>query len=613
MIQSKNLYVIVVTLNARQHIEPLLQALKCSVNLRVIVIDNGSIDGTRAFVREQAAKNEGIIAVLNEANIGVANAWNQGLRIAIANGATGYLICGHDTVPMKGTIERLVNNLNAGVPFITGTAVPYDTPECEVPIALGDMPLIAAPDFSFFAFTFRAIEAVAQWDAPNSLQGKLGRPIGPWEWGFFDSALYPCLAPGTRVLRDDLSWVPIGDLHGGDGLVGVDEQIPGPRTSRSYRAAVATALRFLKAPAMRIYFEDGRTITCTHNHRWLAKSPRGGLPWAWRQAARLRIGQRICAPLVPWEPATSFDAGWLSGLFDGEGCLRVQERMRGIGLSQKAGPVLDRALRLLTSMGVVYRRYNRKDGLANIEINRKDDMLRVLGHLRPTRLLQRRAWENQRLRSEFTKGLTITRIDEIGECEVVDLTTSTGTFIAEGLVSHNSYFEDNDYHQRLHRAGMLAARDPQALFRHDCSLTLRSTPGLAQLNAESFRRNAELFRQRWGGLPHELDAPPGARPLNIDEDSWRTMTGGREVQEVPRAEVVAQAQAVYARYQVPQQPTPEQASPPPPPVAAPPLPAAIPVAAPSPNRPARRRAAKQQKRALTSVPPTQGWTPPVEE
>jgi hypothetical protein len=118
-----------------------------------------------------------------------------------------------------------------------------------------------------------------------------------------------------------------------------------------------------------------------------------------------------------------------------------------------------------------------------------------------------------------------------------------------------AYFEDNDYHLRLQRAGLLALRDPGAEFRHETSLTIRINPELAQQNQVTFARNAELFKAKYGGLPHEVEVTQGsnkyaigAKPLNVPDEQWQAMSGGHPIQELSRDEAVAQAKATYARY-----------------------------------------------------------------
>ncbi len=119
-----------------------------------------------------------------------------------------------------------------------------------------------------------------------------------------------------------------------------------------------------------------------------------------------------------------------------------------------------------------------------------------------------------------------------------------------------AYFEDGDYHLRLQRAGLLALRDPGAEFRHETSLTIRINPELGQINQnQTFMRNAELFKAKYGGLPHEVEVTPGsnkyaigAKPLNVGDREWLAMSGCHPIQELSREEAVAQAKATYSRY-----------------------------------------------------------------
>ena len=108
-----------------------------------------------------------------------------------------------------------------------------------------------------------------------------------------------------------------------------------------------------------------------------------------------------------------------------------------------------------------------------------------------------------------------------------------------------AYFEDNDHHMRAAQAGIPCLRDQTAAFRHDCSLTIRSHPELAAANQQTFPANAERFRQKWGALPHEIGIS-SARPLNVTDEQWARMTGGRQVQEIPRSRAIEEARRLYA-------------------------------------------------------------------
>src|SRR5690349_15108709 len=52
----------------------------------IIVIDNGSSDGTREYLESKAREldrsRDNLVLILNEKNLGVAPAWNQGLKAA---------------------------------------------------------------------------------------------------------------------------------------------------------------------------------------------------------------------------------------------------------------------------------------------------------------------------------------------------------------------------------------------------------------------------------------------------------------------------------------------------------------------------------------------------
>ena len=303
------LHVVVAVMNNLPHLENLLAGLAEAAQvepLRVVLIDNASNEEIpKALAR--FPNRGGIQVIYNQRNLGAAGAWNMGVRFAIANGAEKILVCGSDTCPYPGAIKKLSDHIAAGVPFVTGTAVPYMSMPGGAELA--DLPLIAAPDFSFFMLTPQVVEIVAMWDASveyNVLKEMGGkRPevlAAPWTWGLFDDRFWP------------------------------------------------------------------------------------------------------------------------------------------------------------------------------------------------------------------------------------------------------AYFEDNDFHIRMHRAGVLAVRDQTALFRHDCSLTIRSHPEIGQMNQDTtFLRNLELYKAKYGGTPQEV-GPQGARPLNVSDEEWARMSGGKPIMEVPREHVIEEAKKVYERY-----------------------------------------------------------------
>ena len=76
----------------------------------LILVDNGSVDGTREYFQDLAARDARVKAVLNSRNLGFARGCNQG--IALATG--GYvLFLNNDTIVPRGWLSRLLAHFKA--------------------------------------------------------------------------------------------------------------------------------------------------------------------------------------------------------------------------------------------------------------------------------------------------------------------------------------------------------------------------------------------------------------------------------------------------------------------------------------------------------------------
>lgn len=253
-----------------------------------------------------------------------------------------------------------------------------------------------------------------------------------------------CLDAATRVLTADLRWVPIGDVSVGNELVGFDEQL-GPQNKLRRSTVQVTAP--VRRPSYRIVTDVGEFIASAE-HQWVATNhlgERGPASRRWVRTDALRVGHRICRWVEPWGALPNeYDAGWLAGFLDGEGHVSDTGNGNCFGFAQNPGPVLERACALLSKYGFTYNLTPMKSGCVGAQIHRG---LRALGSIRPVRLLPKAPllWEGQRTWNRHSGYAQVIAIESLGERELIGTQTSTGTFVAEGLLSHNSMWESPDF------------------------------------------------------------------------------------------------------------------------------------------------------------------------
>lgn len=64
-----------------------------------------------------------------------------------------------------------------------------------------------------------------------------------------------------------------------------------------------------------------------------------------------------------------------------------------------------------------------------------------------------------------------------------------------------AYFEDNDYHERIKKAGLRTLSPLGAYFTHYASASIKHLPEIRALNAAHFMQNRERFYRKWGWRP----------------------------------------------------------------------------------------------------------------
>lgn len=262
-----------------------------------------------------------------------------------------------------------------------------------------------------------------------------------------------CLTPNTPVLTADLRWVPIGELKEGQELVGVEEFVSGaPQLGRTFVRSEVLKTERREAPCVKITFDDGRSVVCTSDHRWLGLGL-SKTTYRWFRTCELEIGHRISSPLRVWEEDRTFEGGWLSGIIDGEGHIvsgdtpsSNYDGSRSVCIAQNQGIVNDQIKQVLDDMDLPYQTLLKSgsDKCERITIAHKRYAIELLGRLRPYRFDASRLWEGTSIRGKnIPANATIVSIEDVGIQEVITLETSSRTFLANGLVSHNC--EENNY------------------------------------------------------------------------------------------------------------------------------------------------------------------------
>lgn len=268
-----------------------------------------------------------------------------------------------------------------------------------------------------------------------------------------------CVHPDTPILCADMVWRNARDLKAGQEIVAFDDAANvgagRGKNARSYRTATIEGNRLTEKPSMRLTTDIGDAIEASVDHPWLVWGRQTGtnrnMGLVWRQTHELAVGDQIAYFGTPWVREESRDAGWLAGIFDGEGSLSINTKGNGIELtvSQNDGVVLDKIKQLMTDRGFTFAESNPAPtggGSGRCMKLRLSggfpEVMRFLGTIGPERMLLKAVdcYEGRGVRTGQTCDLaTITSIEDIGMNPISSIKTSCGTFITGGYLSHNTY------------------------------------------------------------------------------------------------------------------------------------------------------------------------------
>lgn len=265
-----------------------------------------------------------------------------------------------------------------------------------------------------------------------------------------------CLTSDHKVLHSDLIYRRLGDLKAGDKLVSFDEfsGVDGKR-GRRYKTGTVEKVRLAQEEVFLVKLKSGKTFKATKDHRWLVKT---GSFYYWKYTHELRKGTRIPKLLEEWEQDFSYNAGWLSGIYDGEGCFYTRKTSTGnhigqLGVTQKPGLVCNKIKEILNDLvGVgTLTHHIDKSGCDNLRIKGGlKNIAKVLGVLQPIRLMNKFKPELMgRITTKDSDLDTVVSIEAIGVQEIVQVKVDESTMVVEGYGHHNCYphFEDYKGHQ----------------------------------------------------------------------------------------------------------------------------------------------------------------------
>jgi uracil-DNA glycosylase family 4 len=245
-----------------------------------------------------------------------------------------------------------------------------------------------------------------------------------------------CLAPGTKVLTEDLHWVPIETLRINDALIGFDEHGSGKK--RKYRRSRVQAISEGVLPCYRITTATG-VVIASSDHLWLARNSRaGGAVRKWVKTKDLQSGNVIASIGTPWEEDRSWEGGFISGFLEGEGFIGRNL----VCLTQNKGPALDHIVKLIENKGFALSIRAKTSRCSDAYFDGGfATAMRVMGQFRPPRLLAkaRALWEDKSTGSPGNHPVEVLKVEYIGPHPVIAMRTSTNTFIAEGMLTHNCW------------------------------------------------------------------------------------------------------------------------------------------------------------------------------
>lgn len=274
---------------------------------------------------------------------------------------------------------------------------------------------------------------------------------------YSDIMLSYCITPDMRLLGTDLLWKPADTFKVGDKILGFDEYSEKGRNGRRYKESEIEVINEDVAEVFEVRLGSGKILKVTGEHRFLVcKENHGKTAYDWVETKNLRTKtstekfySKLPCLLPTYESDNSFDSGWMSGMFDGEGHLsNGTGRPQQLFIAQRPTKTLDKIERVLTKYKVKFsKRYTKKDSdcMTLGVLGGVVETYKALSLFRPERLVDKvdfNTWGRLELKESSYKDAVID-VKSVGFQKILKIQTSSRTFMCEGYPMHNCVQDTN--------------------------------------------------------------------------------------------------------------------------------------------------------------------------
>lgn len=264
-----------------------------------------------------------------------------------------------------------------------------------------------------------------------------------------------CTRGDMRVLMADWTHKRIEDVRIGDTVVGWELK-NGKRFLRPAKV-LNRGVHFLQ-PVNRYTFDHGRTVVCTADHLWWRGAHGSGAEYQPLALPRSREGRsnRICQPrgtmasirelLTPVDIDQSREAGWLAGMFDGEGTTKKNKGHPSgvpcIVQTDHNPELVEEIRRVLKDCGFQWSEswIDTQEGWSRRCVFTVNggwrERYRFLAEIAPAK---RRDLAPTLFGHMHTQKHHLVAIEDAGKVDVHWLETETGNYVVEGFCSSNSF------------------------------------------------------------------------------------------------------------------------------------------------------------------------------